>query len=101
MKTSPLPAFELCQRREFGTNHIRHSIKVAGVEVHAQMSPYGETEIEERVRHHLAGSPPEPSSVFTVARGYNSGRRAGRPRKQPNNPKSPWHNDDTALSADE
>jgi hypothetical protein len=69
-----LPAYELCQRREFGTTMTRHSIKVDGVEIHCQMSPYSKSEAEDRVRSYQR--PATPAKVYTAARGYNTGRRA-------------------------
>lgn len=68
------PLFEVRQRKEPGAPYVRHAICVGGVEIHAQLGPYGEVEIEERVRSHL--NPPAVPPVRDV-RG-----KAGRPGKK-------------------
>lgn len=47
------PLYELRKRKEAGAPYIRHSIVVSGVEIHAQISPYTEDEIEQRIGQHL------------------------------------------------
>ncbi len=44
---------EIRKQKLVGSNHVRHAIFVDGVEVHSQISPYSEDEIESRVRSHL------------------------------------------------
>jgi hypothetical protein len=68
------PQFEVRARKEMGAPYTRHALYVGGNEIHAQLSPYSEAEIAERVRTYLY---PQAVPEVRDVRG-----KAGRPSKK-------------------
>lgn len=70
--------YTLRARKLVGSPHVRHSIVVDGVEIHAQISPYSPAEAAERV--HLHKHPPKPG--ITAAERWGEGPYSQKGRKK-------------------
>lgn len=89
MRPRDLPAFEVRTRKLVGSPYTRHALHVNGVEIHSQLSPYGEAEIEDRVRSYLNPKPVQPVKQIWAT----SNVKHGRP-KQRAKPSAGWRDDD-------
>lgn len=74
-----VPAYRVNERKLSGSPHTVYSIVLAdGRTVWEQLSPYGESEVSERVAAFLSPATPPPPRYAE----YN-GKPAGRPRRDP------------------
>lgn len=74
------PSYRINERKLSGSPHTVYSIVLAdGTVVWERLSPYGASEVEERIAAHLK---PMPALAPPPYPGYN-GKSAGRPRRDP------------------
>lgn len=66
VKPADLPQHRVLTRRELGTHYMVHAIECDGTLIHSQIGPYGDGEVEQRVRAYVTSGSASPTTVKTI-----------------------------------